>query len=540
MILELIIRKGDRPGRIYRLEPGDVRTVGRSSDCDLVLADAEVSRHHCQLAHTGDGLRVVDLDSANGTRVDGVAVEETVLRPGHRLALGPVVLECRAPNTGPAYPPEGMKLTYSESGGRTVVRKVVETPDPETGSRDTPAADEELRRAHRSLGTAHQLSRQLARARTPTAIHQAVLESVLQSLQADRVALLLRGDGGDVNLVAARARDPREKPGDITISRTVVRDVLDAGLSILSQDAGADERFREGHSIIRQRIRSVLCVPLANDERILGVLYADSRSLTGAFDESDLELLALIGNQAGIAIDRAQLMAEMEDFFFDTVRAIVATIDAKDGYTHRHSERVAALAVRIAREVGIDDEEQLETIQLAGLLHDLGKIGVPEAILNKEGGLSPEEFAEMKKHPVHGANILRHIRNPKIEAVLPGVRHHHERWDGSGYPDGLVELEIPFLGRLLAVADVLDALSSDRSYRAAFSLDGAVETIVADAGRHFDPEFAQIVADLHDRGELALVRQVPEMDPQLHPAPTPWPPPPVRQGYPTTPHSLSR
>jgi putative nucleotidyltransferase with HDIG domain len=233
------------------------------------------------------------------------------------------------------------------------------------------------------------------------------------------------------------------------------------------------------------------------------VLYADNLSKPGAFIESDLDLLALIGNQAGMAIQRARLQDELEQSFFDTIRAIVATIDAKDGYTHRHSERVATFAVRLARELGRDTGE-LRMIRLAAMVHDVGKVGVPEAILNKPGQLTEAEFDQMKQHPIHGANILRHIQSPLLERILPGVLAHHERWDGSGYPRRLAGPEIPFLGRLLAVADVLDALSSGRPYRDSMTFADAIELLERRAGIDFDPEIVAAAGALHQRGELEV------------------------------------
>jgi putative nucleotidyltransferase with HDIG domain len=253
-----------------------------------------------------------------------------------------------------------------------------------------------------------------------------------------------------------------------------------------------------------QRVRAVMCVPLRTTDDVLGALYVDSLSAPGRFSEADLELLAAVGNQAGVALHRVRLMGELERLLIDTIRAIAATIDAKDGYTHRHSERVAALARRLAQEVGLTEDEQ-HTAQLAALLHDVGKIAVPDSILNKPGRLTPEEFEEMKQHPLHGARILANIQSPSVTAVLPGVQYHHERWDGEGYPEGLRGDAIPLLARLLGVADFLDALTSARSYRTAMSIDDAVALIRKSAGTHFDPGIAAAVVRLHESGELALL-----------------------------------
>jgi HD-GYP domain-containing protein (c-di-GMP phosphodiesterase class II) len=185
------------------------------------------------------------------------------------------------------------------------------------------------------------------------------------------------------------------------------------------------------------------------------------------------------------------------------MKAIASLIDAKDGYTHKHSERVAAFGVRIARHLGFDADGRA-VVELSGLLHDVGKIGVPDAILNKPGKLTDEEFRQMRLHPVHGARILSQIQSEKVVNILPGVKYHHERWDGKGYPEGLKGEEIPLLGRVLAVADFLDALSSDRSYRKGLSLDEAVGMVKDLESKAFDPLVVKATLELHERGDLAL------------------------------------
>src|SRR5205823_7284914 len=177
------------------------------------------------------------------------------------------------------------------------------------------------------------------------------------------------------------------------------------------------------------------------------------------------------------------LVGELERLLLDTIKAIAATIDARDGYTHRHSERVAAFTAQLALELGLSESER-QTAELSALLHDVGKIAVPDSILNKPGKLTPEEYAEMQKHPAHGARILGNIQSATIKAVLPGVQYHHERWDGSGYPEGLKGDAIPFLGRLLGVADFYDALTSVRAYRGAMLAEEAVAMIEKGSGSH--------------------------------------------------------
>lgn len=509
MHVELVVRKGDHPGRVFRIAQGDQKTLGRSPDCDIRLPDRGVSRRHCTIEYVGSRLEIFDLESANGTYIGGEQVERGLLLPGQELAVGPVVLLCQERNSGAsATAPREALLAFREEGARPVVRKVVETQFPGIAdvAADRPEEIEKLRRAQRNLATAYNVSKILANAKNLDGLFEGIIDSIFAAINADRAALLLKdtlGDSEELKVVSARARSLAHPMQEITVSRTVVADVLENGISSLSHDATADDRYSSGDSIIAQKIRSVMCAPVSTDDSILGVLYADSRSLTGAFSETDLELLALIGNQAGVAIHRAELIAQLETFFFDTIRAMVATIDAKDGYTHRHSERVAAFATRLATELGMSKEE-IEAVELAALLHDVGKIGLPESILKKPGRLTDEEFNEVKQHPVRGVAILSHIKSPRFEAILPGVRNHHEKWDGTGYPDGLEGEDIPLLGRLLAVADVLDALSSDRSYRKGLGFDKTVEIISEDAGIHFDPAVAEAAVNLHRRGELEV------------------------------------
>jgi putative nucleotidyltransferase with HDIG domain len=174
-----------------------------------------------------------------------------------------------------------------------------------------------------------------------------------------------------------------------------------------------------------------------------------------------------------------------------TIHALALAIEAKDQTTHDHLERVEVYAIEVGKELGLDDSE-LEALRAAALLHDIGKLAVPEHIISKPGKLTPEEFEKMKVHPVVGAEILEQVRFPY--AVAPIVRSHHEKWDGSGYPDGLAGDRIPIGARILSVVDCLDALASDRQYRRALPLDEAIKIVEKEAGIAFDPRVVEVLA----------------------------------------------
>ena len=507
MTFELIVRHGEYAGRSFPIAEAERKTIGRAPNCEIGLPGIEgLSRYHCTVENREHQLQVTDLGSLNGTFIDGERVEEGVLRAGASLTFGHTTLECR-PRSHPesSAHDDAMSTMIHDEAVTTMLRKIVDTQSAHLAPVARPgAALDELKRVQRNLATAYQVSKILARAHNLKGLFNGVIDTIFHVVDADRVGLLLQPSADasqPIETVAVRERHQTVAPTEISMSRTVLRDVLENGASILSKDAFTDARYQETESILRTQTRSMICVPVATDNRVIGLLYADNSRRPGAFGESELELLALVGNQAGLAIHRARLAEALQQSFLDAIGAIVAAVDAKDGYTHRHSERVSATAVRIGRELS-RSEEELETLKLSGLLHDVGKIGVPDSILNKPGALDGAELREIKAHPIRGVQILSHIKDPTIREVLPGVHWHHEKWDGSGYPDGLAKQDIPWLGRIVAAADALDALSSDRSYRKGLSLDEAVTYILRGAGSHFDPEVAGAVNALHKRNAL--------------------------------------
>jgi HD-GYP domain-containing protein (c-di-GMP phosphodiesterase class II) len=500
--LALAIRGSER---VVPLDEGARLTIGRAPECDVQIDDHSVSRRHCTIEVDGDRLTVTDLESANGTFINERAIGQGTAVAGDVVRLGSTVFDVRGTERQRNVTGAGIETVM---GGRpddieSVISRRFEPAQFDWLSPTTATLQiSVLHRARRHLAAIHRVSDLLAAARDLDGLSAATLQAILEVTEADRAALVLRRadpDSGELEVAGARARILTGSP--FTVSRTLVADVISKGISIFAHDASSDERFRAGDSVVTQHVRSVMCVPLRTTDEVLGALYVDSLIGAGRFNEADLELLSVVGNQAGVALHRVRLMSELERLLLDTIRAIAATIDAKDGYTHRHSERVALLSRHIAAAIGMSAAEQ-HTVHLSALLHDVGKIAVPDSILNKPGQLTAEEFDEMKKHPAHGAQILANIQSPAIKAVLPGVQHHHEKWDGSGYPEGLAGDAIPILGRLLGVADFIDALTSARAYRTPMSVDEVVALIRTRAGTHFDPEIAATVVRLHEAGDL--------------------------------------
>jgi diguanylate cyclase (GGDEF)-like protein/putative nucleotidyltransferase with HDIG domain len=202
--------------------------------------------------------------------------------------------------------------------------------------------------------------------------------------------------------------------------------------------------------------------------------------------------------------DPAALAAMLEHANMATVEALAAAVDAKDPYTRGHSQRVSAYAAAVAEAMGLSAAE-VARVRLAGLLHDVGKIGVPDAILTKPGRLTAEEFAIIQQHPSIGEHMLAGV--PFLREILPAVRHHHERWDGRGYPDGLAELALPRDAAILAVADSFDAMTSSRTYRAALPASEARRRVREGSGTQFDPRVVAAFEQAMANGTLALLPQ---------------------------------
>lgn len=234
--------------------------------------------------------------------------------------------------------------------------------------------------------------------------------------------------------------------------------------------------------------------PIAHDNIAIGGLLAGYKKGAGIeVSSAETQILDATADMLGMFHENISRFEEQQTNFIGTLRALTAAIDAKDTYTRGHSDRVALYAVKLAQAVGMKPQE-VERVRVAGLIHDVGKIGIPEAVLCKSGRLTVEEFNEIKKHPEIGYTILKDI--PSFQDVLPGVLHHHERWEGGGYPHGMSGEKIPLLGRLLALADTYDAMSSDRSYRTARTRDQVIAEITRCSGTQFDPKLAEVFVTL--------------------------------------------
>ncbi|MCX7919365.1 MAG: GAF domain-containing protein [bacterium] len=266
---------------------------------------------------------------------------------------------------------------------------------------------------------------------------------------------------------------------------------------VLLRNGLQDSQFRNIKK--RESVKDALCVPLTYQGKVLGVISVNNRIGEQTFQDKDLELLSTFAAQAAIAIHNAQLYSYLREIYVSTIKAFAAAIEARDPYTRGHSERIARFAVAIAQELQLDSE-QLDIIRDASLLHDIGKIGVRESILQKPTSLNDEEYLEMQRHAVLGMQILQSI--PTLKPLLSIIHHHQEKFDGTGYPDKLAGESIPLGARIIAVADAYEAMISDRPYRPARTMKQAIKELKKYSGTQFDPKIVSTFIQILERNTL--------------------------------------
>ncbi len=356
---------------------------------------------------------------------------------------------------------------------------------------------------HSQLGALMNIGQMINSTQGLKRVLEEVMDSLIALMRAERGFLMLREPNGELSVRIARGIDQVNlDQEEFKVSRTVVHRVADSGQPVLTTNAQEDPRFDGNVSIAAYHLRSILCIPLKLKDDLIGVVYVDNRARIGIFQETDLDLISAFADQAAVAIDSARLFEnllrshrELEEAYEATLEGWAKALELRDKDTEGHTQRVAMLTERLARSMGVD-QDALVHIKRGALLHDIGKMGIPDDILRKSGPLTEEERRIVEKHPLYAYEMLS-----SIAFLLPALDIpycHHEKWDGSGYPRGLKGEEIPFAARIFPVLDVWDALTSDRPYRKALPHDEVRQRIEEEAGRHFDPHVVEAFMDLKD------------------------------------------
>ncbi len=354
-----------------------------------------------------------------------------------------------------------------------------------TKRKDAPPANEADRNA---LALVSQVSHSLRSggSRLSQMLDQ-IIRLTQDSLNANASSVLLFGDRGDDLYFAATSGPVDEALQKVRISSKsgIAGQVLQSGQPRLVNDVSRNIDF--DHNIDAAtgfRTKSLVCAPLIVNGRSLGVIEVLNKRDGSQFDDHDLNTVVTVANEAAMAIENTRLHETVLEAYKATIQTLAAAIDAKDPYTRGHSTRVMEYAVGAGAALAFDPG-QLETLEYAGILHDVGKIAIDSTILVKPEKLTDEEWQKVREHPRVGANILQEV--PFLREAAELVLCHHERYDGSGYPQGLKGEDIPLGARVLAVADSFDSMTTDRSYHKAASVEDALGELVNCSGTQFCP-----------------------------------------------------
>ncbi|MBF0537184.1 MAG: HD domain-containing protein [Nitrospirae bacterium] len=320
-----------------------------------------------------------------------------------------------------------------------------------------------------------------------------LIKQVLVQIHADNVSVMVYNEKtGSLEVIAASGTCV-ESETTLKLGMGIAGSVVLTGKAEIINDCLSDKRY-----ISRNNISSLICAPIKTKEKTIGVVSAGTIKPYN-YTANDLKFFSTLVSQAAFAIDNARLYEHLKEAFITTINTLADTIEKRDPYTGGHTKRVMNYSALIGEGLGLSTRD-MKRLELASILHDIGKIGVSDNVLLKTSRLTEEEFDEIKMHPVYGQEILSHIE--ELKDVIPGIKSHHERVDGKGYPDGLMGEEIDLIARIIAVADSFDAMTSDRPYRKGLSLEAALEELRKCSGTQFDTKVVEAFLNAYKKNSI--------------------------------------
>ncbi|MFA4991846.1 MAG: HD domain-containing phosphohydrolase [Candidatus Omnitrophota bacterium] len=303
----------------------------------------------------------------------------------------------------------------------------------------------------------------------------------LRLLDSSSQELILRSSYGITNKKFEKTKR------SLRVGESIAGRVVKNGRPCMINDLTKERHYKYPNLAQQKGLRSLVTVPLLQKNKPIGVLSIYSTRVR-KYSKEDVRLLSMFASQAAIAIENARLFEQAETGYLNTIKTLANIIDAKDNQTYGHSEKVMQHCMDVADELGLPPDEK-DVLRYAGLLHDIGKIGIDIGILRKPSKLNSEEWKIMSMHPVVGSGIVRQIGF--LDSLAPIILHHHERFDGKGYPSRLKKKKIPLGARILSVVDAYESMVSNRPYRKALSLKKAERELLDGAGRQFDPKIVR-------------------------------------------------
>jgi HD-GYP domain-containing protein (c-di-GMP phosphodiesterase class II) len=446
------------PSGRRKVELQQQNSIGRHSDNLIQIPDPSVSKAHCLITVDANTMCFIeDLSSTNGTYVNNRRIHgRTGIYEGDEIRLGNV-----------AFFLEGEKKIAAQmveiGGGDEGLFSSTLSPRQETRflPEEQIVNEKDLRADYEKLRVTYELQNEMNLERDIGKTLDRILGRTFEFLEYDQGVILLSDKQGKMVPHSYKTRRGDER---LIVSSTLVKYVQEEKTGVISTDISSDNRFNIAESIMLEGVKSTIAAPMMFQDEILGIMILCSLKTTYAFTVKDLGLITAIANQAARIIKNSMLHEELRLSFDSSIRTLSATVDARHPLTAGHSARVTEISIMIAKQMNLPEHE-IRILKFATLMHDIGKIAIPDHILLKNGQFSPEEKAIMDIHPVKTREILENFYFPDFLKNVPVIAgSHHEKMDGTGYPYGLKDREIPLASRIMAVADMFDALTAKRDY----------------------------------------------------------------------------
>ena len=473
----LIITTGEKEGTTVPIAD-EVLTIGREEQLSLCIEGQGVSRRHAEIFRIGDLVFLRDLGSTNGTFLNGEQVQEETLQAGDEIRIGQTVMKFRTSGKE-----EDTVVRLADPGETLPEAKPIEV-------ERTPEETSDLSEGEsRPLQMIKEIVQVVNRSRDPEEEIRKTVRLVAESIHADFGALLLLEPGGERLQMKTSYGIEGEQ-----VSRSVVRRVFSTGETVMTDDAKLDERFRLSESIVLRGISSLICAPIFLQGLVSGMLYYHHRGEGREFQPKDRELVIAAAMQLSVILASREAQESVRRGMLSTIRALVTAIEVVDSGSEGHADRVAHYSVAVARRMQLSDA-QVQDIRMAALLHDVGKLGAQTAHL---------ELREEKLRPQHvfqGEQLVSRIEG--FEAILPGVKYHHERADGSGYPYGLKNAETPLMARIIIVTNQFDhQLVRGGSGGEGLPMREVLKELADEGSRLYDEEVVKALLLCHRDGTL--------------------------------------
>jgi putative nucleotidyltransferase with HDIG domain len=466
--------------------------IGRLESLEITVNDSSVSRHHAEIYATPRGWRVRDLQSTNGTFLNGTRLgpAEWPLRLHDVLKCGNVMFVVDALG--------GSSTDAPRAESDDMIVEATQSFSWEDAFQGLAYDRNRCPRPGEQLLVLIRAGHHLGHIESEEELLHSILNDAVSALDAQRGAIVL-AEGGEGETPRLCLRALASGVGDVgsrtSYSQSLAQRCFSRGESIVCRSIEEDPELMKAQSIAEGAMSSVLCVLLRTPRKRLGVLHLDRGPFQKPFSKDDLHLADALAANVSAGIESAQLLRHQRELFLNTITILAQAIDLRDDYTGGHTARVTRYSEMLSRHLKLPPSD-LKWIRMGTPLHDIGKIGIDDAILRKPGGLTDDEFTIMKTHTVKGAAILSSVR--ELAPLLPIVRSHHERWDGKGYPDGWAGDAIHRYARIVAVCDTFDAMTSDRPYRKGLPAQTAFSEVEKQSGKQFDPECATAFLEIRD------------------------------------------